>query len=328
MKIYIFKLYFKGVVHFGETGIDLENVSERVTSDTFFSAIVNVKKTYYANKSASDFVEKFINNPPFFISSLFVFHENKYFLPRPIDDEFLSEELKGKLGKDLKKYRWLDILYFIKWLKGEIEEKDFEKIRENNKFYKTAFEKFIRPRVTLDRISQQSSIYHCGYIQFKRNSGLYGLVAFKDEDYVLEFKTLLKLLSETGIGGEKTYGCGTFNFEFEEIKEEFKELFDLPIDKYVLLSLYHPNQEEVSNFEDNLIAYDILRKKGWIASGRESLPLKRKSVGFLTEGSVFKFPFKGCLVDVTPESVPLDNLSHKVYRYGYAFTVPFKEIEE
>jgi len=85
--------------------------------------------------------------------------------------------------------------------------------------------------------------------------------------------------------------------------------------------LYHPDEEEKPNLTSSFIAYDITRKRGWITTGRYALPLKRKSVGFVTEGSVSGNPLKGTLVDVTPDN-PHEILGHRVYRYGYAFTAP------
>jgi CRISPR-associated protein Csm4 len=78
----------------------------------------------------------------------------------------------------------------------------------------------------------------------------------------------------------------------------------------------------MTNIKNALIAYDVVRRKGWVTSGRYALPLKRKSVGFFTEGSVLKTQPRGCIVDVTPEGASLDILQHDIYRYGYAFTAP------
>ena len=72
MQIYLYKLKFQGPTHFGDTGIDLENVSERVSSDTLFSAFVNSIRTTEGLDTVNDFINTFIENPPFFISSLFL----------------------------------------------------------------------------------------------------------------------------------------------------------------------------------------------------------------------------------------------------------------
>jgi CRISPR-associated protein Csm4 len=323
MDIYIYRLRFNGPTHFGETGIDLENVREYVSSDTLFSALINagISNGICDNK----FIDRFKESPPFLISSLFLFTNDIYFLPRPMDDSHISSELKRKMGKELKKLKWIDLEGFKKWIRWDhLTEDDIKEMELQSKKYKEAFEIEIRPRVTLDRITQSSNIYHCGYIYFQPYAGLYGLVAFNDLSFIEKFKELLTVLGETGLGGERTYGCGMFKVEFERVSGTLKDILEATDLRYTLLSLYHPSQDEKDDISINLIAYEITRKKGWITTGRYALPLKRKSVGFITEGSVLHKQPKGCLVDVTPDNIPTEMLSHKVYRYGYAFTAPMK----
>ncbi|WKZ18789.1 MAG: type III-A CRISPR-associated RAMP protein Csm4 [Candidatus Jettenia sp. CY-1] len=192
----------------------------------------------------------------------------------------------------------------------------------SQKSYKNAFSTEIRPRVSLDRTTQGSNIYHCGYVYFKKNAGLYGIVAFNNSSLVERFKELLTILGETGLGGERTYGCGMFDvIGFEKVSGVFKEILESKISRYTLLSLYHPANDEKQNLNEKFIAYDVIRKRGWITTGRYALPLKRKSIGFMKEGSVSNCVIKGSLEDVTPDNPP-EMLRHKIYRYGYAFTVP------
>ncbi len=325
MNVYIFKLKFKGPVHFGETGIDLENVQPTISSDSFFSAFVNAVSANIGKVEADKLISDFIQNPPFLISSLFPYFENNYFLPRPLDDSFLDRNVKKKAGKELKKLAWLEKHDFLRWLRQEqLSDNDIlEMCKKQKKFYEIE----IRPRVTIDRITGQTSIYHCSYLYYYDNAGLYGLVYFRDNTYFKKFEIFLNLLSVTGIGGEKTYGCGLFDFEILELDSAFNAIFNFNSDRYTLLSLYHPNDEEIKNLNDILVYYNFVRKKGWISSGRQSLTLKRKSVGFITEGTVVNQKIKGKLVDVTPDNISKEALKHKVYRYGYAFTAPFRGLE-
>lgn len=329
MDVYLYKIKFKGPVHFGDTGIDLENVQEYINSDTIFSAMVNALSIYYGPEEAEKLIKEFLQNPPFLLSSLFIFNRELYFLPKPMDDSFIPEEIKRTKGKELKKLRWLERKDFIKWQRQDsLTIEDIQIMKDKQSEYTNAFIKEIRPRVTLDRITQQSSIYHCGYVYFKDEAGLFGLVAFYDKKFIEKFKNILILLGQTGLGGEKTYGCGMFDAVFEPADSVFEDILKTNKNSYTLLSLYHPAPEEISNFVSDIIAYDIIRKKGWITSGRNALPLKRKSVGFITEGSVLKQALKGCLIDVTPDNPPSGILTHKIYRYGYAFTAPLKEASQ
>lgn len=325
MDAYIFKLNFIAPVHFGDTGIDLENLQETVNSDTLFSALINAISANLGNNEAEKFISDFLKDPPFLFTSLFPYFENTYFLPKPLDDVFLDENIKREFGKDFKKIGWLKKEDFLNWiLNKNLTKEKLDQIKQYQSEVKELFLKEIRPRVTIDRITNQTTIYHCGYIYFKKNAGLYGLVVFKNNDYFDKFNTAMNLLGQTGLGGEKTYGCGLFETEIIKIDEIFKEILNANTQKITLLSLYHPTEEEFNKLETILECYNFIRKKGWITSGRLALPLKRKSVGFITEGSVLKDTVFGTLVDVTPENIPTNYLSHKVYRYGYAFLVPFR----
>lgn len=325
MDIYFYKLQLKEPTHFGLTGIDLENLTEWVNSDTLFSALMNAAHTVYGNDFVSDYIDQFRHNPPFLISSLFLYAGDIFFLPRPLSDGNITPDKRRGLGKSHKKLKWLNLEHFYKWNTGEvITEEDIERMESIQDEYKKAFAVDIRPRVSLDRTTQNSNIYHCGYLYFTKNSGLYGLVAFNNQPGIEKFKDLLASLGEIGLGGEKTYGCGTFEVsQFEKVSGLMKSIMEDKADNYTLLSLYHPSDAETDALNNELIAYDILRKRGWITSGRYALPLKRKSVGFICEGSVSGIPLNGTIVDVTPDNYPPDILEHKVYRYGYAFTAPF-----
>lgn len=327
MKAYFYKLKFKGAVHFGETGTYLENVEENFSSDSLFSALINAVSIYYEADEVQRWIEQFKSNPPFLLSSLFIYNSDNYFLPKPLDDSFIPADLRKKTGKEIKKIKWLEAKDFLRWQKGEITElEDINLIKKKLEHYDNAFKKEVRPRVTLDRDSAQSSIYFCGNIRFQKEAGLYGLVAFKQDEFVERFRIALELLGQTGIGGERTFGYGMFEVEeFKPVEGVFEEIVNVNPSAYTLLSLYHPSDGEIDTLAEKLIAYDIKIKKGWITSGRTALPIKRKSAGFLREGSVFVKPVKGTLVDVTPENVMPQLLAHRVYRYGYALTVPLKE---
>lgn len=324
MDVYLYKLKFEGPTHFGETGIDLENVNERVTSDTFFSALINAMSIVYSKEKVTEFVNTFKEQPPFLISSLYLYRNDKYFLPRPMDESYIPGEIRKDKGKEIKKLKWLDPAGFKKWVSGiPLFEDDLEAFVSLQQVYRDAFKVEIRPRVSLDRITQSSNIYHCGYVYFRERAGLYGFVAFDESSTMELFRKLLITLGETGLGGEKTYGCGLFELvSMEKVSGVFEEILLHDSKTYTLLSLYHPSEQEIPDIKNALIAYDVVRGKGWVTSGRYALPLKRKSVGFFTEGSVLSKLPGGCLVDVKPDAFPLDALHHGVYRYGYAFTAP------
>ncbi|WKZ18790.1 MAG: type III-A CRISPR-associated RAMP protein Csm4 [Candidatus Jettenia sp. CY-1] len=116
MEVYIYRLEFKGPTHFGEIGIDLENVGEWVSSDTLFSALINTMSNIYKGDYVSEFIDKFKENHPFLLSSLFLYNKDTYFLPRPMYDDHIPEELKRTKGKELKRIKWLSINGFKQWI--------------------------------------------------------------------------------------------------------------------------------------------------------------------------------------------------------------------
>lgn len=323
MENYFFKLKFLSSVHFGERSGYLETVNETVGSDTLFSALINIVSIYFGKEEADRWIEDFKVTPPFLLSSLFIYNQDRYFLPKPLYDSFIESSTKSAVGKEIKKIKWLTWEDFIKWCSGySFTEKEVLELKHKLIYYETAFLYEVRPRVTLDRVTSQSSLYFVGNIKYADDAGLYGFVKFNNRAYIEKFHRALSLLGETGIGGEKTYGFGMFQIvEFREASE-FKEISNKDFEYFTLLSLYHPSKDEFPVLKESLIGYDIKRKTGYINSGRYAMPFKRKSVGFLMEGSVLRKPLVGSLVDVTPEGLSKDAISHRVYRYGYAFLFP------
>jgi CRISPR-associated protein Csm4 len=123
MNIYKYELDFLGPTHFGETGIELENVCERVSSDTLFSALLNAMNVVHGEGKASELIEEFLKDPPFLISSLFLYGGETFYLPRPLFDDHLGDELKKSYGKELKKTLWLSNELFLSGLAAPTSKK-------------------------------------------------------------------------------------------------------------------------------------------------------------------------------------------------------------
>lgn len=323
MDVYFFKLKFHGFVLFGPSYSGGKSTSV-VESDTLFSAILNVIKIYYGKKEADRLIEEFLKSPPFLISSLFPYWESKYYLPKPLYDDFISDELKKKLGKELKKRTLLNAQDFLMWLRGD--QKYFEQRIESQDFTKekpSIIKNTLFPKVTVDRQTAETNLFHVKYGKFKENSGLYGFVRFKNSEYIDKFRRYLLLLGKTGLGGERNTGFGQYEIlEYAPINGLLKEIFDYKNSvPHVTLSLVYPKPEEVENHSRYFIAYDLIRKGGFITSGKNHIPIKKKSVTFLKEGSSFREPIEGMLVDVTPPNSSL-YIDHRVYKYGYSFLIP------
>ena len=88
MRTYLYRLTFEGPVHFGTTGIGLEETEERVRSDSLTSALINA---FSVLGRAEHVVETLTRElPAFTLSSLFPYGPRDggkvpvYALPRPI----------------------------------------------------------------------------------------------------------------------------------------------------------------------------------------------------------------------------------------------------
>jgi CRISPR-associated protein Csm4 len=185
------------------------------------------------------------------------------------------------------------------------------------------------PRVALDRVTQASNIFYFSRVAFSSGCGLFFLA---DVDPALrgDFETVVRVLGDTGIGGDRTAGCGQFEPVFEEMGLEIPE----NVPDFLTLSLLAPSEAEIEGLLGPRCAYGLARRDGWIDSP-EARNYRRRACRMFVEGSVFRGPADrsyGRLVDVTPTALEVrlrDGLpGHRVYRYGYAFPVPIRLQEE
>jgi len=342
MKTYLYRLHFKGPVHFGSTGIGLENTQECLSSDSLTSALINA----FSILGMADEVIRALKEerPAFVLSSLFPFgfpfapsedaSETIYALPRPlVKPPVKDNKIFTLLGKDLKRQKYLDPNDFFAWI-GDVPL-DFEEVkgildrsrrlarpwdREKGEGWWTTE---LRPRVALDRESQNSNIWFCGTLHFHMYAGLYGLIRIIDDKWKEDLAGAFKLLGELGLGGERTYGMGTFDFSgFEPLHGVLLRGLQKDSPRFVLLSNYYPTDDERSNLGEKFEAWDFIENRGYVVSGRMATTLKRKRIRMIVEGSVVKQPVKGTMADVTPDDADSLGLEHRVYRSGRAFLMP------
>ena len=121
MRTYLYRLTFEGPVHFGTTGIGLEETEERVRSDSLTSALINA---FSVLGRAEHVVETLTRElPAFTLSSLFPYGPRDggkvpvYALPRPIaaPPTKRPDDLRT-FGKELKRLRYLGVDDFLSWI--------------------------------------------------------------------------------------------------------------------------------------------------------------------------------------------------------------------
>jgi CRISPR-associated protein Csm4 len=318
------KLDFKNnPAHFGELGIGMEETSERVRSDTLFSALV----ISYARlgRNVDDFLGRFLKEKiPFRLGSSFIYRENEdkttYFLPRPKNPPInypTGDDLK--IAKDYKKLNFLDLATWRSWYQNDGFDK-YAKLPENA--YSKCFEIDKQPKVAIDRNTRATNLYHTSFVRYlsKPNdkSGLYFLIKFDDEmldNDLLDLKAALELLGEEGLGGERSSGAGQFEPSWHDLDKEWDSLVNFKKgNSQSLISLYWDN--ELISLENS--SYELQERGGWITSSAKNQ--RRKKVMMFAEGSVFADIPIGKLADVTPPEFT----QHKIYRSGIAVSLPIK----
>ncbi len=348
----LIKLKFRrSSAHFGELGIGIEETSERVRSDTLFSAWISA----YARLFDKDEVEELLRNfreqpqPPIRISSTFIYREDRertiYYLPRPLKfpinyQKGTKEELE--FFKTYKKRNYLPLEVWQRWYQGEgflnsdAEEliaetkgKSNGHLRQAGTFdYENSFKIGQQPKIAVDRVTRATNLYHTGFVQFeteKSNSGLYFLLYFPQEDKQLEnnLHAALNLLGEEGLGGERSSGAGRFEVDWLELPAIWQEVvkFSAQPVYHCLISLFW--DDETSNLQQLITeksSYEIQERGGWIASPFSGSQLRRQFIRMFAEGSVFPEIPQGKLADVTPRQFT----THPVYRSGISLSLPIQ----
>ncbi|MEW6619056.1 MAG: type III-A CRISPR-associated RAMP protein Csm4 [bacterium] len=317
-----YKLEFKTPLHLGQEGIGLEKTDMIIHSDTLFSALLSCWNLFYAD----DLEKEIINNPPFIISSAFPFSKDDYFLPRPMIRITLNQEVQSK---QIKKIRFISKGLFERIIIGEEVLFTEENTLQGGLFWTETqdtsqgiFKKREVPRVSIDRRTNTSDIFYFNELVFTQGCGLFFLVKFLSPQIRQKFETVLNLMGDEGIGGDKHLGKGVFDV----LKDEpFKLNTPSQANHFLTLSLFHPTEDEIKKGLLNNSSYELILRRGWLHS-KGAMSLKRKSIRMFLEGSVFKeFGQKGYgnIPNVLEKNEELGT-NHNVYRYGITFNIPIK----
>ena len=173
-----------------------------------------------------------------------------------------------------------------------------------------------RPRVSIDRQTEESSIWHVQTVQFNTNCGLWFAAKFDSDATKQKVETLLRVLGDSGIGGERNAGYGQFEFDTASIEIPYVK----DSDQFMTLSPICPKStNQLEHLLKGKVAYALTQSSGWVSA--PGTVARRKQINMFTEGSVLNSSDEpvGRLVDLRP-----DGYTHSVYRYGYAWQVGIK----
>jgi CRISPR-associated protein Csm4 len=336
-------LSFRSPLHIGERGVGLEETRTYVPADTLFGAICSVWRLLYGTtKLQQELFSRFhgaAGAEPFFLTSAFPYAGNIRLFPKPLarspnlkvseeDDKvfrrirFVSESLFALLasGKPPKFDRDHCISGGTTWVTQE-EMEQLSWLADDLTGDPSLWRKAVVPRVTLDRLSSSSTIWHFGKLILQDGCGLWFAARFNPayEDLQPKFEAALRLLGDEGLCGERGAGHGLF--DVKEMKEREIPSVDISTHCVTLSPVWPKDEQEARLLTGDGSAYDLSPRRGWVTSP-EAANLRRKVVWMFSEGSVLtksSETFPGDLADVKP-----DACSHNVWRYGYAFPVGVK----
>ncbi len=342
MKALILKCPKAAKFRFGKAGLDV-NSSLSTTdtlphSDTLFSALVNTAFRVGGKTRANRLVD-FFKNDELTISSASFCIELKdkiiFLLPKPV-----SFDLFDVPAEKRKKYRKVKFISKAAWEKG-LSPESWDNINFwTSKVIVTAeeraflpdidklYEEITRPRVTDQVRRPENNLYFQTELHFRQfdqiNIHYFYLYETHSESVEKEFIAYNELLSDTGLGGRISLGCGRL-LPFDSNKNILDFAIDCenPSAKYkASLSLINPKDKtELSALK----FYDLITRGGRrVAGGEEDIAntattniLKR--IKMLREGAVTT-DVKGRVVDISPE-----NSIEKFLRYGKAFNISINQ---
>ena len=334
-KYYLCQLKPKSAFHIGSRGgIGLERTDSIIHSDTLYSGIAE-KYFRLFNNGKEIFYPIEDTRPKFIVSSVFPFFDDILLFPSPkvkanIDKDKLEDP---KVLKKLKKIAFLSEQIFLRYV-GLGKEITFDdqmifdgKILlekdEKEKLINSRIEHIYRfketPRNVLDRKTSRSEIFYIGELEIDSRCGLYFLIEVIDQSIMERLESAVNLLSEDGIGGDRTVGKGQFEYTFIEYKGNLFNTIDSHY--FLTLSMYLPSKNEIKKglLHGENISYEIDKRGGWIYSDFTKSQRKR-TVRMFEEGSVLKNTgeeFYGKIIDVAPKSFK----HHPVLKNGLAFRV-------
>jgi CRISPR-associated protein Csm4 len=339
-----------GAFHVGQdTGSERQKVHAYIPSDTLFSALV---VAWAHMGKADDIVKQFGASPPFTLSSAFPCLMARGEQPRvlvrllPLPQVNLpgDDVLPAKKKKRIRWVSWgvFERLCSAQPLDGETADENLVQgktvwlLKQERQDILQAWGRDADstpwwtvgtvPRVSLDRITNASNLFHVGRVTFTEGLGLWFALQGGDGQAVPTLKpdlqAALALLSDAGLGGLRSIGHGAFQWSWND---DTLPSAAPPSGYAVTLARYAPkDKDEVARtLQVRGASYQLVTVAGWCEDDTLH-PWRRKRLRLVSEGGVIGYEggTAGGLVDVKPTGAPQARFGTRgVYRYGYAFPV-------
>ena len=339
--------YHFGRVALGEN-MSLDDTSLLPHSDTLFSAIISTAALIADTSQVDRLIQAFradelaISSACFYVAAG---EEQVFFLPKPthLNGVKLNYAAVDGCIPDRKQLRRVQFISEGVWNSSAPLEHWFEKdsgfVRlQGGKFVLTTaeaesiftgkqrpriYQEVVLPKVRVHASDQQSGFFSQASVQLGDRHGKYavhyyfllkGMPGHPLEQFV---KTVLSVLVDQGIGGERRVGCGHL-YDHDLVDIEDPMYTPQSSDRYYAnLSLFHPaDEKEISAGH----AYELCLRGGRRVAlkGHQDSQLQR--VRMCTEGAVFTTPVVGDIPNINPANVPRP--PHDFLRYGKSFLIP------
>lgn len=179
----------------------------------------------------------------------------------------------------------------------------------------------VRSSAAVDRVGASVAPHSSACLEFAPNAGLWMTAAFANDQAREQWKSpviaALRLLADSGFGGERSRGWGRADIVFSDAESLLNGLKNIAGEiAWWMLSLYHPSPDDSVDWARG--NYAIATRGGRIESDTQWGEAKRPT-RMITEGSVVVAASepRGSATDVAPEGFP-----HPVYRAGFALAIP------
>ncbi len=329
MSLEAIKLRFDTPLHLGRGLEDLDRSETMYHSDSLKSALFAVGLSQHDDWLANP--EVFFDG--FRLSSCFPFSAEELFLPKPfLNVRFrFSGTAEDRQAKKSKKVAFLAIKHFTRLLDAadgdeiELSEStltpdgqfvcEHESIARRS-FFKTEVQQ--RVAVPLEGEGHDTRPFYVDRLYFEQDCGLYFLVDFGGNARLRkQVLQTLRLLGDSGIGTDRTVGNGLFTFNEKTDVQPVALLVSGWRGQQLALGLYLPEATEYGGIDLDHSRWNLLKRGGYMggSSNESFLSLRKKSLYFFSEGSVFSSatPLTGKTEDIRPEwNAPM----HAVWRDG------------
>jgi CRISPR-associated protein Csm4 len=307
----IYKLTFKGSVHFGNTS--LEDAEFTLHADTVFSALL-IEALKIGGAEKLEQVKTLASTDCLYISDAMPFLGEQYFIPKPIfqilPDGSARKDDDSVMKKKFKKVKFIPIEKLEDYFRGKA---DPDELGGAGRFGSAALH-------TKVNIRGEGDPYQVGVFQFVENAGLYLIASGTDESLGI-VEELLYGLSAAGIGGKRGSGYGRFELSKENDAQTlaiFNERLKDGFQRYVSLCPALPREDELPEVMKDA-CYRIEKRSGFVYSEDYAPESVRKNDLYVfAAASVFSKTFKGDIYDVSSGG------NHPVYRYAKPLFVGVK----